>query len=333
MAAKVVTRMGLEMKTATAILAKDGIELIRKPMATEEDILKNAADADAVIVGSIEPYTARVIQAMGRCKILSRMGIGYSNIDVEEATRQGIPVTVVLDASVHEVSDHALAMILAFNRKLFPLVQAVRNGAWKAGDELIRVRGKIFRLNQQTLGLVGLGRIGGQLARKAGALGMKVIVFDPYLTPEKIREAGGEAADLDRLLKESDYISFHAPLTPQTKKLFGMNEFKKMKPTSYIVNTARGALIDEDALYQALKDGVIAGAGLDVTDPEPPRPDNPLLKLEQVLPTGHSSYYSEMSTEELEQRAAEAVRTALRGEWPPFLLNPKVKDQANCRIS
>lgn len=333
MAIKVLARVGLPAETIKEILTKAGVELVFAPLWKEGDIIAHAADADAVIVGATEPYTKKAIQALAKCKILSRMGIGYSNIDVDEATRQGIPVTVVLDASVHEVSDYALACILAFNRKLIPLDRAVKDGAWRVNSgEIMNARGKMFRLNQQTLGLAGMGRIGSLLAGKAMALGMRVIVYDPYLTPEAIRQTGGEPADFETLLAESDYISLHAPLTPQTNQMFGMEEFRKMKPTAYIINAARGALIDEGALHQALIEGLIAGAGLDVTEPEPPAPDNPLLNLDQVVATGHSSFNSDASNRELQQRAAEAVLTALRGEWPPFLINPKVKEQKNCRI-
>jgi D-3-phosphoglycerate dehydrogenase len=333
MAIKVLARVGLPAETAKEILTKAGVDLVFAPLWKEEDIITHAADADAVIVGATEPYTKKAIQALAKCKVLSRMGIGYSNIDVEEATRQGIPVTVVLDASVHEVSDYALACILAFNRKLIPLDRTVKDGAWRVNSgEIMKARGKMFRLNQQTLGLAGMGRIGSHLARKALALGMRVIVYDPYLTLEAIRQTGGEPVDFETLLAESDYISLHTPLTPQTNKLFGINEFRKMKPTAYIINAARGALIDEGALHQALTDGLIAGAGLDVTEPEPPAPDNSLLKLDQVVATGHSSFNSDASSLELQQKAAEAVLTALRGEWPPFLINPKVREQKNRRI-
>lgn len=334
MALKVIIHAAMQVDIAKNILTQAGVEPVSVPLWSEEDIVANAANADAVIVGPTEPYTGKAIQALTKCRIISRIGIGYNNIDVGEATRQGIPVTLVLDASVHEVSDHALAYILAFNRKLFPLDRAVKNGAWGAkSEEIPKARTSMFRLNRQTLGLVGMGRIGSLLAQKAVALGMRVIISDPYLTPEAVGKTGGESADFERLLEESDYISLHAPLTPKTEKLFGLRAFRKMKPTAYLINTARGGLIDEKALYQALTEGMIAGAGLDVTDPEPPASDNPLLKLEQVVVTGHSSYYSDASSRELQQTAAEAVLTAFRGGWPPFLINPQVKEQSNCRIS
>jgi D-3-phosphoglycerate dehydrogenase len=293
---------------------------------TEEDIIKYASDADAVIVAAQEPYTSKVIQTLGKCKIISRMGIGFNNIDVEEATRQGIPVAVVLDASVHEVSDHSVALLLAFSRRIFPLAMAVRRGIWKAGSaEIVKVRGQMFRLNQQTLGVVGVGRIGARVAQKARAFGLRVLGYDPYLSSAELQQRGAEKVDFGQLLRESDFISLHAPLTAETRGMFGLKEFRGMKTTAVIINTARGAIIDEQALYQALVEGAIAGAGLDVCEPEPPRPDNPLFQLEQVLVTGHSAFFSASSMLELQQKAAESAVAALRGDWPPLLVNPEVK--------
>jgi len=333
MSFKVVARTGLDFTVAEKVLSKAGVGLVPAPLWSEEDIIKHAADVDAAIVAAIEPYTARVIQTLGKCRILSRMGIGYNNIDVEAATRQGIPVAVVLDASVHEVSDQAMAFLLAFSRRLFPLAQAVRNGIWRAGSaEIVKARGRMFRLNEQTLGVVGVGRIGGRMPAKARAFGMRVLAYDPYLSAQELQQKGAEKVEFDQLLRESDFISIHAPLTPETRGMFGLKEFRKMKPTAFIINTARGAIIKEGDLHQALVEGAIAGAGLDVSDPEPPDPKNPLFQLEQVLITGHSAFFSERSMMELQQKAAEAVVAALRGEWPPVVVNPEVKDRKNRRI-
>jgi len=333
MSFKVVARTGLDFTVAEKVLSKAGVGLVPAPLWSEEDIIKHAADADAAIVAAIEPYTARVIQTLGKCRILSRMGIGYNNIDVEAATRQGIAVAVVLDASVHEVSDQAMAFLLAFSRRLFPLAQAVRNGIWRAGSaEIVKARGRMFRLNEQTLGVVGVGRIGGRMPAKARAFGMRVLAYDPYLSAQELQQKGAEKVEFDQLLRESDFISIHAPLTPETRGMFGLKEFRKMKPTAFIINTARGAIVKEGDLHQALVEGAIAGAGLDVSDPEPPDPKNPLFQLEQVLITGHSAFFSETSMMELQQKAAEAVVAALRGEWPPVLVNPEVKDRKNRRI-
>ena len=333
MPSKVVARVGLDFAPAEKLLAEAGAQLILASLWTEEDLIKYAADADAVIVAATEPYTKRVIQTLRKCRIISRLGIGFNNIDVAEATRQGIPVAVVLDASVHEVSDHALAFLLGFSRKIFSLAHAVRKGTWKTGStEIVRARGQMFRLNQQTLGLVGVGRIGSRTAPKARALGMRVLGYDPYLSALELQQRGAEKVDFDQLLREADFISLHAPLTSETQRMFGLKEFRKMKSTAVIINTARGALIDEQALYQALVEGSIAGAGLDVCEPEPPAQDNPLFQLEQVLITGHSAFFSESSMLELQQKATEAVIAALRGDWPPVLVNPQVKEQKNRRI-
>lgn len=330
---KVVSRVGLPLTIAEEMLSKIGAKLVKAPLWKEDDIVQHAADADAIIAGATEPFTQKAIRALAKCKVISRYGIGYSNVDVEEATRQGIPVAIVVDASIHEVSDFAMACILAFSRKLFPLSQAVRAGAWKpGGEDIVKVRGKMHRLNEQTLGLVGMGRIGSLVVQKAKAFGLRVIIFDPYLTPDMVKRLGAELVDFDRVLKESDYISLHAPLTPETEKLFGLQAFKKMKPTAYIINAARGGLIDEDALYQAITGGLIAGAGLDVTDPEPPRANHPLFKLDQVIMTGHSAWFSETGLKEIQIRTTEAVLKALKGEWPSSLANPKVKEQGNRRI-
>ncbi len=333
MPGRVIARTGADLTLAEKILNKGGVELIRATVWTEEDVIQHAGDADAWLLGSTEPFTQKVIQTLKKTKIISRLGIGYNNIDGEEATRQGIPVTVVLDGSIHEVSDHAMAFLLNFSRKIFPLVRFVGKGAWKPGSiEIIKMREGMFRLNQQTLGLVGVGRIGSLMASKGRAFGMRVLGYDPYLSSQELQQRKAEKVDFDSLLKESDYISLHAPLTPETRGMFGLKEFRKMKPTAVIINTARGGIIDEQALHQALVEGAIAGAGLDVTNPEPPRPDNPLLKLEQVLITGHSAFFSDASSLEIQQKAAEAVVLALKGEWPPFLVNPEVKDQKNRRI-
>jgi len=333
MSGKVVARAGLDFTVAEKLLTAAGAQLVPAPIWSEEDIIKYAAEADAAIVAATDPYTQRVIQTLKKCKILSRMGIGYNNIDVEEATRQGIPVAVVLDASVHEVSDQAMAFLLAFSRRLFPLTQAVRKGIWKPGSaEIIKARGQMFRLNAQTLGLVGVGRIGSRMCPKARAFGLRVLAYDPYLSAQELQQKGAEKVDFDQLLRESDYISIHAPLSSETQGMFGREEFRKMKPTAVIINTARGAIIDEKALHQALAEGTIAGAGLDVCEPEPPLADNPLFQLEQVLITGHSAFFSRSSMLELQQKATQAVIAALRGQWPAVLVNPKVKEQKNRRI-
>ncbi len=333
MAFKVLARPDLPTLISKDILKRIGAELVQVPVFTEEDLIKHGADADAALISAIEPYTANVIRSMPKCRILARTGIGFNNIDAEEATRQGIAVAIVLDASVNEVSDQAMAFLLAFSRRIFPIAQAVREGLWKAGSKgMEKARGQMFRLNEQTLGVVGVGRIGSRMAMKARAFGMRVLGYDPYLSSEELKAKGAEKVEFADLLRESDYISIHTPLSAETKNMFGSTQFRQMKPSAVVINTARGAIIDEKALCQALSEGLIAGAGLDVTNPEPPSTDSPLLKMDQVLVTGHFAYFSETSVRELHVKSAEAIIAALQGRFPPFLANPDVTERPNCRI-
>lgn len=308
-------------------------QLIRAPLLTEDEIIRLAHDADAVIVGAVERYTSKVIEALERCKIISRAGIGYDNIDVDAATRCGIPVAYVPDASTEEVSNQAMALLLAFSRKITATDRAAKAGGWRPGSQaIITIRSTIFRLSEQTLGLFGLGRIGSSVCRKAKAFGMRTIVYDPWVSSSALEALGAEQTDFDGLLTQADYISLHAPLAKETKHIFSLPQFQKMKPTAYLINTARGGLVDEEALVAALSEGYIAGAGLDVLDPEPPKPDNQLLKMGNVIITAHTAFYSQGSVRELGRRAAEAVVSALSGQWPACLANPEVKKSNNRRI-
>lgn len=332
MSFKVVAKSGSAEGLEEQLKSIDA-ELIRAPLLTEDEIIQCAHDADAVVVGAVEPYSRRVIEALEKCKVMSRVGIGYDNIDVAAATRCGIPVAYVPDASTGEVSSHAMALLLASSRKLIPIDRAVKEGGWQPGSKaIIKIRSNILRLSEQTLGLFGLGRIGSAVCQKAKTFGLRTLVCDPWVPSSAIEELGAEPADFDRLLTESDYISLHAPLTKETRHVFSLPQFQKMKPAAYLINTARGGLVDEEALVTALSQGYIAGAGLDVTDPEPPKPDNPLLKMENVIVTAHTAFYSQGSVRELSQSTAEAVVDALSGKWPSRLANPIVKKQDNRRI-
>lgn len=329
---KIVARAGM-VGDAGASLAKIDGQLVESLLVSEEDIIRDAGDADAVIVGPTEPYTRQVIEALTKCKVISRSGIGCNNIDLLAATKVGIPVAYVPDASTVEVSDHALALLLSLSRRIIPINKLAKDGTWQPGKTVIpSVMKPIRRLSEQTLGLYGLGRIGSSVCKKARGFGLKVLTYDPFVSDAVAIEKGAEKVDFEELLIRSDYISLHAPLTRETAQVFGLDQFKKMKPTAYIINTARGGLINEPDLVTAIKDGLIAGAGLDVTDPEPPKQDNPLLELESVIITAHTSFYSERSVSELSQNAVEAVVAALQGQWPRNIINPDVKNRANCRL-
>jgi len=292
---------------------------------SEEEVLSMCRNVDAVMT-VFEPFTRSVIEQLEKCRVIAGVGVGYQNIDVEAATDHGICVANNPEYCLEEVSDHAMALLLSLARKIVTLDTIVRSGKTEYA-EVAEARGQIFRLRGQTLGLVGFGRIPRTIIPKARGFGFKIIAYDPYVPAEIARKAKVELVDFDRLLEESDYISVHAALTSQNRGMIGLEQFKKMKPNAYLINTARGALVDSDALYTALTEGIIAGAGLDVTDPEPIDSDNPLLKLKNVIFTGHSGYYSETSVIQQRKWPIDEVARVLSGEWPRALLNPQVKEK------
>jgi len=296
---------------------------------TEEEVLSISRDADAVI-SLYEPFTRGVIERLEKCRVITNIGVGYQNIDIAAATDCGVCVVNNPEYCLEEVSDHAMALLLSLARKVPNLDKAVRAG--KSGyRDLAQVRGRVFRLRGQTLGLVGLGRIPRTLVSKARAFGFSIIAYDPYVPAEVVEATGVELVDFNRLLEESDFVSVHAALTPENEGMFGLEQFKKMKPTAFLINTARGALVDTDALFTALTEGLIAGAGLDVTEPEPINTDNSLLKLENVIFTGHSAYFSESAVAEQWKRPVEEIARVLTGEWPRALVNPQVKEKFTSR--
>ncbi len=303
------------LDTERRILAQVGAELVAMQARREEELLGPVEDADGLLV-CFAPVTARVIARAGRCRVIARYGIGVDNVDVAAATARGIVVTNVPDYCVEEVSDHTLGLLLACARRVVSLDRKVRSGRWDARDAV-----PIRRLSGQVLGLVGFGKIARQVARKARALGLRVVAFDPYVEPAVIREEGVEPVDLRTLAERSDFISLHAPLTPQTQGLVDEAVLRWMKPTAYLINTARGRIVEERALVRALREGWIAGAALDVLPQEPPPPDHPLLHLENVILTPHVAFYSEESLQELQRKAAEEVARVLVGKPPRYPVN------------
>ena len=287
----------------------------------EEELIEKARDADGLIVVD-SPVNRRVMAAMKRLKVVLRTGVGVDVIDVDAATELGVAVISVPDLWIREVANHALALLLACNRKLRLLDNAVRSGDW-----LPIIPPPVGSLHGETLGLVGLGRIGGALARRAAAMEMSILAHDPYLPASVFDELGVESVSFDDLLGRSDYVSIHSPRTDETSHLFGEEAFTRMKPTAYLINTSRGPIIDEAALIEALQEGRIAGAGLDVLEKEPPDPDNPLLKMDNVVLTPHSSYYSDAAIAELPVRCGQEVARVLTGRRPINLVNPEVLEK------
>ncbi len=297
------------------ILGEIGAELVALQAHRDEELLEPVRDADALLV-CFAPVTGRVVEAARKCRIIARYGIGVDNVDVRTATARGIVVTNVPDYCVEEVSDHALALVLACARKVVWLDRRVRAGRWDARDAV-----PVRRLSGQVLGLVGFGKIPRLVARKAQAFGLRVLSFDPYVAPSAMRELGVEPVGLRELLQRSDYVSVHAPLTPQTEGLIDEAALRWMKPTAYLVNTARGRIVDERALVRALERGWIAGAALDVLPTEPPPADDPLLRLDNLVLTPHVAFYSEESLQELQRKAAEEVVRVLTGQPPRYPVN------------
>jgi len=309
-----------------------GVGFNTRPCASDDEFIDFAREAAAIItVGSIRPLPRKVIEGLEQCRLISNTQIGYDSIDIEAATERGILVTNVPDYCTEEVSDHAMALLLACVRKIVPLNEAARRGQWglSAGGVEIQtgIWPKMSRLQGQTLGLLGLGKVSRALVPKAKGFQLRVIAYDPYVSPDTARQMGVEMVDWNRLLQESDFLSVHAALTPETRRILNAGAFKAMKPTACLINTARGGFIDEDALYQALKDGVIAMAALDVTDPEPPDPGSPLLALDNFVITAHSAFFSLTSEAERWHRPVEEVARVMRGEWPRALVNPRAKEK------
>jgi D-3-phosphoglycerate dehydrogenase / 2-oxoglutarate reductase len=302
-------------ESANAVLRDLDAEVTVLPESTPEAIASGASHADAVMV-TYASLSADSINALTGCRIIARMGIGLDNIDVEAATAAGIVVTNVPDYCVDEVSDHALALLLALARRVPTANQLVQAGGWSVNDV-----GPLHRLRGQVLGLAGFGKIGRALGYKAQALGMHVITHDPYLPVGVAEEAGVDRVELDELLRRSDAISVHTPLTAETRHLFGSSTFTQMKPGAVFINTSRGGLVDESALVEALARGGLSGAGLDVVNSEPLSSDSPLRSRDDVILTPHIAYYSEESTAELQRKAAEDVVSVLRGETPRYPVN------------
>jgi len=300
------------------VLAPLGVELRPGQCKSEEEIIELTQGADGVL-NCYAKMTARVIEKLNRCKIIARYGIGVDNVDVVAATRAGILVTNVPDYCVDEVSDHALALILALARQVVSADGAVREGRWD-----VVAHAGIRRLRGQTLGLLGFGKIARVLASKVQPLGMKVLAYDPYLKPELIARHGAEAVNLDTLLAEADAVSIHVPLSPETRNVIGQRELARMKPTAFLINTSRGGIVDEQALATTLKERRLAGAALDVLSSEPPPPDHPLRQAPNLILTPHLAFYSRESVVELQTKAAEEVSRALKGEPPRSPVNRDV---------
>ena len=297
------------------VLKSVGAEVVEAPRTDEQTLISLARGADAIGT-NWAPVTANVIRAATRCKTVARFGIGLDNISVPTATGLGIPVTNVPDYCVSEVSDHALALLLAAARNV-----AFFHARTKAGEYKLSAGPPMRRLSGMTLGLIGFGHIARALFPKARALGMTVIANTRRLDDCR---TGCTMVPLDELLVRSDFVSLHAPLTDSTRHMISGPQLARMKPTAWLINTSRGGLIDNAALKEALAAGRIGGAALDVFEPEPPDLSDALYKNERVIVTPHAAFVSAESLHELRLRASRQIADALEGKRPANVVNPEV---------
>jgi D-3-phosphoglycerate dehydrogenase len=304
------------------ILGELGAELVLAETGDEGELVELAATGIDAILTNWRRVPPAALDAAPGCLVVARYGVGVDNIPVEHATALGIVVANVPDFCVDEVSDHALALLLACSRRIVTFAR----GGW----DLEPARG-MRRLRGQTLGLVGFGTIARRLVPKVDGLGLRILAHARSITDEPLPGVEG-TRDLGRLLRESDIVSLHAPATPETHGLIGETQLREMKETAYLVNTSRGALVDEQALARALREHWIAGAALDVLAQEPPPPGHPLVGLENCIITPHAAFYSDDAVAELEAKAAGNVATVLRGGVPATIVNPEVLGSANLRL-
>jgi D-3-phosphoglycerate dehydrogenase / 2-oxoglutarate reductase len=300
-----------------AILEPLGCEVVLAPGATEAELVDAVADADAVLV-TYAKVTAPVIEAAAQagCRVISRYGIGYDNIDIAAATANGVLVTYVPDYCIDEVADHAMALLLALGRAVHPAALETRAGEWAVPQ------GSVHRLRGARLALIGVGAIGRAVIERARAFGIEVVGFDPYVRDWKLDAERAET--LADAMAEADFISLHAPLTDETRHIIDADSIGLMRRAPVLVNTARGPLVDMDAAADALADGRLGGVALDVTEVEPPPADHPLRSHPRAILTPHMGFYSVEAQAELQRRAAQEVANALQGVPPDRPVNPEV---------
>lgn len=299
-----------------AVLRPLGIQPVNVRTSETSAIAAACADADGIIV-NLPPMNAALIGALQRCKVISRYGVGYDNVDVPAATTKKIWVANVPDYCAEDVSDQAMALFMSCVRKVALRDRQLRNGEWKTQAD-----GPQWRIRGKTVVFFGFGQIARIVHRKlSGFQPGRVLVFDPFLNEATVRAAGAEKADWDTALSEGDYFSIHMPLNEKTRGLFNEAAFRKMKKTAIVINTSRGPIIDEQALYRALSERWINSAGLDVFAVEPIPRDHPFLKLDNITLSGHSGWYTEEAQSELKRKAAENVRDVLSGGKPKYPVN------------
>lgn len=301
-------------------LASVGARLYYTQSRTEDEVIANCADADGLLV-SYAPITKRVLESLPNVLVAVRLGIGYETFDLEGATKTGVYLANVPDYCLDEVADLTMALILSKARKLPLLMDLARRGVWD-----YKPAAPVHRLRAMTLGLVGFGHIAREVAVRAKSFGMRVLAHDVNVAPSAMQSVGVIPADLETVLKESDFVSLHVPLNEKTRGLISARELALMKPTAYLINTARGPVVDQEALVEAVRSRRVAGAALDVVSVEPPRPDEPVLHTEGIDVTPHAGWFSVEAMQTMHQLAAEEFARVFRGQPPRSLLNKDIQD-------
>jgi len=302
-------------------LAGRGVEFQTHQLkfAPSTDVIAATRDADLVIVNMV-PITTEVISQWEKCRLVIRHGVGYDNVDVKALRKAGIPLCYVPDYCAEEVAEQAIALLFACGRKLVASRRVLdcssARGSWDFADVV-----PMFLMAGQTLGIIGCGRIGSLVYHKLKSFGFKFLICDPYLSGEQKRELGIEVVNQETVFRNADYVTIHTPLTAETRHLVNARTLGMMKPTAYLVNTARGPMVDVEALAEALRNGVIAGAGIDVYEVEPPRPDFPLFGLPNVVLTPHLSWYSENSGRRIRELILVEIDRFLAGQPPRYVAN------------
>ncbi|MBS3969407.1 MAG: hydroxyacid dehydrogenase [Clostridia bacterium] len=310
----------------TEPIHQEGINLLKKEVdviigssTASEAIIREAAGCQGIIIRSAK-ITGEIIKSLPKLKVIAKHGIGVDNIDLNTASEIGVMVVNAPEANIHSVAEHALGMILAVTKNFVQLDQETRKGNFHLRNKIIgtEIMGK-------TVGLVGMGKIGLLLAQKLGGLGVKLIGYDPYANPDTVRKHEIALVEtLDELLANSDIITIHTPLTDTTKGMISEEQFNKMKNNAYLINVSRGSIVDEQALYQALKTGQIRGAALDVFEEEPPAKDNPLFTLDNILVSPHNAALTEDALIAMAVHAAQGVLDYINGKRPKYVVNPQI---------
>jgi len=289
------------------------------PVEVEDEMIAKTRDADALVVSSAR-VTRGVMSALEGLKVVVRTGVGYDVIDVPAATELGVIIVNIPDLWIREVANHALALLLAWNRGVLVMDRQVHAGVWSG-----RVPGShTGALHGETVGIVGLGNIGSAFARRVAALETKLIACDPYVDDQRFAALGVERVTLETLAERADYVSVHTLLNAETHHLIGETFFRRMKPTAILINTSRGPVVDEQALAHALRDKRLAGAALDVWEDEPIARDNPLLEMDNVIATPHAAYFSSAAVAQIPRRCGEEIARVLTGQRPLNVVNPEV---------